>query len=383
MLALAAMGELAEDACSMLPSVAPWGSPPPSQAVVRVSRSDGRSCSVGLAELMGTCVDWWVATRRDFLCVECGPSREGALFHDLEVETDRKLDLLARLGPWMPYLEKIPRTIVPLCALAPVGALVLGGGPTMLSGVAVVSHGGPLLLISGLSFNTRVLYEIYACILAAGAYSVWTRHPEVETRDVQRQASVALAISATSHLLLSLGFVGHLPIAHSDIALRILPDFLILPLIANSLGFLAGQSTSAMLPSMALSAGSAACFTLAAAAPAPAHAATYAMAGSGCLVAVLYDLGRTLPASAAAVSETSRLRVQAAADIIVCMWGSSAIVYGLGTFNLMPAAFTLQAVTLIDSVGKLGVCHLILRSKQAFKSAADYRGRSGISLGPT
>lgn len=278
-----------------------------------------------------------------------------------------------------PFWERLPRLdtmlmmgsiAVPFVVLVPVG--LIGSGPAALASIAT---GQVPLVLCGLTLNTKTMYELFGCCMAAGAWSMWNRHPDVLNRIVQRRSGIALGISSVVHLLLSAGLPllgAPFDLAFPDIVMHILPNLFITPLIILNLGFLAGQNAQAMVPTVMFSNASVAAFVLAAATPVPMHGMTCMMVGSICLLKAAFDVDRTLPAQAVVVSWINKLRTQISADLLVFAWLGYPIVESLALVHAISQPLALQSFLVLDLLGQLGVSHLVLRSEQAIKSAMEY-----------
>lgn len=343
------LSELVED---VLFSIAP--ARPSSYFPARATGAT-RSCSLADADLSGFWSNLWAPTQEQ-RCAPVHVSVRGIERDD--EESNSQHDTLNTS-----FLAKLPQAIVPMLALVPPGALWLGGGAAIVSGPAFLCHLGPLSVISsGLVVHTRTLCGINACILTAGACNMWARFPDEETRTPLRLLAAALSISA----LASLNSL-YLPVPHLNIMIHTLPDIIIAPLILNGMGFIGGQSRAQMMPTMAFSVAGASALSAAAACPSLIGCKLLLLAGASCMAKVFWEVNTKWPSEAVGMGPGNRKRLQISSDVFVISWSGSVLIEYLGLFQYLTGPSAVQALILLDVLGKLGVCHLIVRNPQAYR----------------
>mmetsp|Transcript_46760 Transcript_46760/g.117784 ORF Transcript_46760/g.117784 Transcript_46760/m.117784 type:complete len:389 (+) Transcript_46760:161-1327(+) len=271
-------------------------------------------------------------------------------------------------------LAVLDRAIAPLLELGedagPGGALAMLAalGPA----ASITTGGKALLLLCGVSTQTKGVYALMSLAMAGGAYSMWNRHPEEVDRTLQRRSAAALLCSSAMHLALALGFgiPPSLPIhvTNPEVMVRFLPDIVIIPLIIMNIGYLAGKKADHMLPTVGFGLLSTVSLATAAAATSS-EAVPLLVTGITCMLKAAFDINRALPVQAGSLSAVNKLRTQISADLMVFTWVGYPLVEALGMMNCITLSSELHAFVVLDLIGKLGVCHIVLRSQEAFLNA--------------
>lgn len=248
-------------------------------------------------------------------------------------------------------------------------ALLAVAGP----GASAAAGGKALIALCGLSVQTKGLYTLFGFAMIGGAWSMWNRHPAEADRTVQQRSAIALACSGMMHFVLALG-QGIIPpplaihMVSPDVVARFLPDVIITPLIIMNVGYIAGKKADQMAPTMVFGVLSALSFATAAAVTQD-EAIPLLATGVVCMFKSAYDINRVLPVYAGSIAAVNKLRTQISADLMVFTWIGFPLVEALGMADCISLPMQLHAYVLLDILGKLGVCHIVLRSQEAFLNA--------------
>lgn len=271
-------------------------------------------------------------------------------------------------------LVVLDRASVPLLELGedagPGGALALMA--TLGPAASVATGGKALLALCGLSTQTKGLYALLSMVMAGGAWSMWHRYPGEADRTLQQRSAAALMCSSVVHLALALGLgiPPSLPlhVTNPEVVARFLPDIIIVPLMIMNVGYLAGKKADNMLPTVGFGLLSTVSLATAAAVN-QGEALPLLVTGITCMFKAAFDINRALPVQAGSLSAVNKLRTQISADLMVFTWVGYPLVEALGMVNCITLSSELYAFAVLDLIGKLGVCHIVLRSEDAFQNA--------------
>jgi len=248
--------------------------------------------------------------------------------------------------------------------------------PLLMALMLPATSATPLLALSGLA---PALQGCASAILIAGGYSMLQRHPEEVNRVLQRQSFIALAVCSALHA--GIGLVGYVPLSflhvpQNLVALHFVEDFVAVPMLLLNLGFLTGKPTS-MLPNISysvLSTAGAMGFSLA-----PEEYMRMVCGGvSICCWALNVNRIMQLPPKATAISASNHFRCGVIVDLMVVSWSLYPMTQWLGFVGVLSPQGQLNVLALLDLLGKLGVSHIMLRSKSVLQYAARYNDNQSV-----
>merc|ERR1712060_555186 len=148
-------------------------------------------------------------------------------------------------------------------------------------------------------------------------------------------------------------------------------DFVAFPLLILNLGFLTGLSPQDMLPSISCSMLSTVGAIGVVLAPADYMRMVFCCMNVGFWV-LNVNIISDLPKKAAIISAHNQMRCQVVVDLMVMSWSFYPLAQCLGSCGVLSLKSQLDVLALLDLLGKLGVSHIMLRSKTVLQRAAQH-----------
>eukprot|EP00928_Gymnodinium_smaydae_P081002 TRINITY_DN6458_c0_g1_i2.p1 TRINITY_DN6458_c0_g1~~TRINITY_DN6458_c0_g1_i2.p1 ORF type:complete len:370 (-),score=34.93 TRINITY_DN6458_c0_g1_i2:92-1201(-) len=253
-------------------------------------------------------------------------------------------------------------------AAGPVAILLLGG-PSL----------SPLLVVSSFGLPTKTMFATVSVVSSALAFSCWLRFPEEKERRVQNRSALCLFLCSAFQLgMLALdakpvilqscfASLGIHP-ASTSIALHCIQDFICNPLLIVNLGYIAGRSSSEMLPCIACTSMCTLFAGLSALSSNTMPQAAFLSGGVFFLSASARTI-QSLHEEIDHVKAANLLRSDLVGDLMVFGWSLYLVVQGLGVAQIIGVPMQFHAFGLLDVFTKAGCSHIMLRSRKILRDA--------------
>jgi len=261
-------------------------------------------------------------------------------------------------GLWFPAL------VAALCPVAPVVGLTLAGVSTPLKftylGCAGLSLFGMHKFYSqkvGLSpLSQQCFNKSMAVMLVSGAVHLALAHGGLP----MLASSVGLPAEVLKHIV------------YPEVALYSMANLVLYPLVLLNLGYVAGASPKQMVPCTTLNMVSNTMMVL---------SATDLLDGTGPLMCVGASIAlnfastlvmAALVEGAAQLSFANKNRVEHSIDSTMFFWSLAPLVQALTLMDSLGVDQARVVFALLDLPGKLGVLHIMLKSRPAMESAGNH-----------